>query len=76
MAQTSYDETTIGEITAKAGITRSTYDRNFRSTDEVVSFDFNQIIHHHIEPFPAHPVWLEKYLPDLFPHDLESPCTP
>lgn len=68
MAQKPYDEITIGEITAKAGVNRSTYYRNFSSKDEVVKFYFSQIIYHHIEHIPTHPVSLEEYLLGMFTH--------
>ena len=34
----AYDDISIGEITAKAGVNRSTYYRNFSSKNEIIKF--------------------------------------
>lgn len=68
MNQKPYDDITIGEITAKAGVNRSTYYRNFCSKDEVIKYYFNQIIYQHMEHLPAHPVPTEEYLVGMFTH--------
>lgn len=44
MAGKAYDAITIGEITKKAGVNRSTYYRNFHAKGEIIAFYFSKII--------------------------------
>jgi AcrR family transcriptional regulator len=65
MQKKPYTNISIGEITAKAGVNRSTYYRNFDSKEDIVKFYINEIQYEyrHIfnknEPFRIH---LEKLL--------------
>lgn len=40
----AYNEITIGEITKKAGVNRSTYYRNFSSKEDIIKFFYCQIL--------------------------------
>lgn len=44
MEEKSFDSITIGEIAAEAGVGRATYFRNFKSKDELLSFQMDMLL--------------------------------
>lgn len=71
MRTAPYDDITIGEITAKAGVNRSTYYRHFRTKDEIIMFFYNRIITEYIGSIdPAQDIALQPYLQSMFAHFL------
>lgn len=67
MADKSYNEISIGEITAKAGVNRSTYYRNFNSKNEIVKFYYSRIIYEYLETVNNDMLFLD-YLNKMFAH--------
>jgi AcrR family transcriptional regulator len=49
MRKKSFSDITIGEISARAGVNRSSYYRNFNSKDDIIKYYFNNIIFEHLE---------------------------
>lgn len=68
MDKKTYAAITIGEITEKAGVNRSTFYRNFASKDEIIQHYFNRIIFTHMAGIPQEPVSIPDYLRDMFAH--------
>ena len=63
----AYDDISIGEITAKAGVNRSTYYRNFSSKNEIIKFYFNKIIYEYLETV-SKDIAFSEYLLIMFTH--------
>lgn len=51
MQQKPYSEITIGEITKKAGVNRSTYYRHFESKENIILFYFDSIMNEYLNRF-------------------------
>lgn len=51
MKEKAYSKITINEITAKAGVNRSTYYRNFQSKEEIIRFYISNIMKDYIKEF-------------------------
>ena len=51
MSKKAYTDITIGEITDKAGVNRSTYYHNFATKEKIVALYLSSILHE----------WLERY---------------
>lgn len=67
MARKAYDEISIGEITDKAGVNRSTYYRNFNSKSDIIKEYFNNIMYEYLEYFDnQEDVSLNDYLYEMF----------
>jgi len=49
MANKSFDDITIGEITTKAGVNRSTYYRNFTSKEQIIKFYYSKLMYGYLE---------------------------
>ena len=71
MEKKQYDSITIGEITQRAGVNRSTYYRNFETKDEILQYYFEQIIYTHVARIPKQHVPLPDYLLEMFTHYYE-----
>ncbi|AZN41583.1 TetR/AcrR family transcriptional regulator [Paenibacillus albus] len=68
MRTRSFEEIKINEITAKAGVNRSTYYRNFQSKNEIVIFYFKKILYEFLEVYSEESISLENYLHKMFTH--------
>lgn len=69
LEKSAFDEISIGEITRRAGVNRSTYYRNFTSKEDVVRFYLNQIMEEYIAAYALlGKRSLEDYLETLFQH--------
>lgn len=69
MQKKAYSQITVQEITAEAGVNRSTYYRNFTSKETIIQYIFSEII----DQFDAHAgepleVSLLSCLPEMFHH--------
>jgi len=65
MDKKSYSEISIGEITKRAGVNRSTYYRNFMSKEQIVKFYFNKIISEYLDTINDGDTFFE-YLNKMF----------
>ena len=71
MGKKSYADISIGEITNKAGVNRSTYYRNFSSKDDIVKFFFKKIIYEYLDGIDHRKdITLKEYLQKMFTHFL------
>ena len=68
MCEKEYADITIGEITDKAGVNRSTFYRNFASKDAIIKHYFNRIIYSQIASMTANPKSIQEYLFGMFSH--------
>ncbi len=68
MGTGSFEEIKINEITAKAGVNRSTYYRNFQSKNDIVVFYFKNIMYELLEVLSEEDNSLETYLFKMFSH--------
>jgi len=69
MSSKPYTDISIGEITTKAGVNRSTYYRNFKSKDEIIKFYFNRIMLEYIDDVKkVKNITLRAYLYIMFSH--------
>lgn len=68
MRTRSIEDIKINEITAKAGVNRSTYYRNFQSKNDIIIFYFNKIMSDFLESISVEGISLENYLFKLFSH--------
>lgn len=59
---------TIGEITKKAGVHRSTYYRNFDSKESIIEFYYRQIIEEYRLSVSFDNTTIEDYLHNMFKH--------
>ena len=67
MKKRSFSEISIGEITDKAGVNRSTYYRNFHSKEEIIETFFCNILERTITELPAdNNLTLQEYLEHVF----------
>lgn len=67
MKKRSFSEISIGEITDKAGVNRSTYYRNFHSKEEIIETFFCNILERIITELPADDnLTLQEYLTHVF----------
>lgn len=66
MREKVYADITIGEITTKAGVNRSTFYRNFDSKDEIIKHYVKQIIYSHKASLPERQTSIEDYLLGMF----------
>ena len=63
----NYDEITIGEITAKAGVNRSTYYRHFSSKEDIITEYYKSLLVSYMNATPLPDVSsMENYLFHLF----------
>lgn len=71
MRKQPYADITIGEITAKAGVNRSTYYRNFTSKEAIIKYYYNQMLQGFLEQIsPAGEMPLKRYLEEIFSYHL------
>jgi AcrR family transcriptional regulator len=69
MQKKSFADITIGEITDKAGVNRSSYYRNFNTKNELVKHYYNKIIFEHIKNIePKKEITLKEHLRIMFSH--------
>lgn len=69
MRKRNFADISIGEITNKAGVNRSSYYRNFNSKYDLVKYYYNKIIFEHIERVnPKKDITLKDYLQKMFSH--------
>ena len=69
MQKKSFVNISVGEITDKAGVNRSSYYRNFNSKNELVKHYYNKIIFEHIKNIkPKKEITLKDYLLIMFSH--------
>jgi AcrR family transcriptional regulator len=67
MRRKSYTDITIGEITGRAGVNRSSYYRNFDSKEDIIKYYFNKIIYEHIGNVKGGKnISLKEYLTKMF----------
>ena len=67
MRSQPYESISIGEVTKRAGVNRSTYYRNFHSKDEVIMFVYNRIIEEYLTSIEASgEMPLQVYLEAMF----------
>lgn len=67
MSEKHYADISIGEITAKAGVNRSTYYRNFNSKEEIIKFYFQSILKSFLELIDnKETVTLNEYLYKMY----------
>ncbi len=67
MKKHNFSEISIGEITNKAGVNRSTYYRNFHSKEEIIEIFFYNILEQIITELPADDnLALQEYLAYVF----------
>jgi AcrR family transcriptional regulator len=69
MKKKSYSRISIGEITDKAGVNRSTYYRHFSSKEEIIKFYFKRILHGYSLVFNRNDTY-KTHLQKLFQHYL------
>lgn len=60
-----YSDITIGEITKKAGVNRSTYYRNFDSKEDIIKHFFIGIMDSYLKTIPDN-IDMENYLTGMF----------
>lgn len=65
MEQKAYSEITIGEITEKAGVNRSTYYRNFDSKEDIIRYFFIGIMDEYLISVSRN-MSMEEYLTGMF----------
>ena len=69
MRKKNFADITIGEITDKAGVNRSSYYRNFKSKDELIKYYFNKIIFEHMKKIRLQKdITVKDYLLKMFSH--------
>jgi AcrR family transcriptional regulator len=69
MRKKGFEDISIGEITDRAGVNRSSYYRNFNSKEEVIKHYFNKIIYEFIEKIKdGKGMALNEYLVRMFTH--------
>lgn len=69
MQKSPYDEISIGEITKRAGVNRSTYYRNFTSKDDIIHFYLNRMMEEYTSAYILQEKRsLRDYLQTLFEH--------
>ncbi len=65
MANKSFDGITIGEITTKAGVNRSTYYRNFTSKEQIIKFYYSKLMYGYLETIGEEDTFFD-YLNKMF----------
>jgi AcrR family transcriptional regulator len=69
MRKKSFADISIGEITDKAGVNRSSSYRNFNSKEDIIKFYFNKIIYELVEKVKdSKGMSLNEYLVKMFSH--------
>jgi AcrR family transcriptional regulator len=69
MRKKVFTDISIGEITVKAGVNRSSYYRNFDSKDDIIKHFFNKIVFELMENIkPQNKLSLKDYLLIMFSH--------
>lgn len=68
MKDKDFHEISIGALTKKAGVHRSTYYRNFQSKEEILRFYFQQIIELQREKIPSNQLEFKEYMLQMFTH--------
>jgi AcrR family transcriptional regulator len=69
MRKKGFADISIGEITDKAGVNRSSYYRNFNSKEDVVKYFFNKIVFELMEKIKDRKdIALKNYLEIMFSH--------
>jgi AcrR family transcriptional regulator len=69
MREKGFADISIGEITDKAGVNRSSYYRHFTSKEAIVKHFFNKIVFEHLENVKRQKdIILKNYLEKMFSH--------
>lgn len=69
MRKKNLNDITIGEITSKAGVNRSTYYRNFTSKEDILKFFLDNIMNNYLQEYKKLKIdSMKTYLHTIFKH--------
>jgi AcrR family transcriptional regulator len=71
MRKKAFSDITIGEITQKAGVNRSTYYRNFNSKEEIVKYSIIKIVYENVRNNDKKYIPYRKQVFESFNHFLK-----